>query len=96
MIRLVFLVLLPLLAPFIVYGLYVWLARRGQPAGGGNGRPPPGQEKQPWVWLLLAGVCLSAAVLVFVGQQRGVAPGTKLLPPALVDGEVVPGRPADQ
>jgi len=96
MIRLILVVLLPLLAPILVYGLYVWLARRGQSAQTAQGGVPPGREAQPWIWLLLLGVCFSGAALYFLGQERGVPPGTKLLPPALVDGEVVPSRPADQ
>lgn len=96
MIRIILLVVLPLLAPFLIYGIYVWLARRGRTAQAGEGRVPPGQEKQPWVWLLLIGVCLSAVALYYMGYQRGVPPGTKLLPPAYVDGEVVPSQPAEQ
>lgn len=96
MIRLLLVIGLPLLAPFLVYGLYVWLARRGKPAATAEGGPAPQPDAQRWVWLLFAGVCLSAVSLFLLGLERGVAPGTKLLPPAFVDGEVVPSRPADQ
>ena len=96
MIRIIFVVILPLLAPCRVYGIYVWLARRGRSAEAGEARVAPGQEKQPWVWLLLIGVCFSAVALEYVGYQSGVPPGTKLLPPAYVDGEVVPSQPAEQ
>ena len=94
MTRVFFLAILPLLAPFLVYGLAVWFARRRQAAAGPGGRPP-GREATPWVVLLALGVCFSAASLLLLGADRGVPPGTKLLPPAFVDGEVVPSHPAE-
>lgn len=94
MIRVFLVVILPMLAPFILYGLYVWWARR-QRAAAGDGRVLPGEEPVPWLWMALAGVVLMTASLLLVGFDRGVAPGTKVLPPAFVDGEVVPAHPAD-
>ncbi|WP_420345130.1 hypothetical protein [Pelagibius sp.] len=95
MIRIFLVVILPLLAPFIVYGLYVWWARRQRAAAAGEGGAVPGEEPVPWLWMALAGAVLMTASLLLVGFDRGVAPGTKVLPPAFVDGEVVPAHPAD-
>lgn len=96
MIRLLLVVVLPLLAPFIVYAIVVWLNRRSAASGPAGGQASPGQGTPPWLWLLLAGVVCSAIALYLLGPDRGVPPGTKLLPPAVVDGEVIPSRPAEQ
>lgn len=93
--RVLLLVVLPMLVPFIVYGLYVWFARRGQRATATGQDGPPEREAVPWSWMLGIGVCLAGAALLFFWQGSGVPPGTKLLPPAVVDGEVVPSRPVE-
>ena len=95
MARVLLLVVLPMLVPFIVYGLYVWFARRGRSAATPGAGLPPDREAVPWTWMLGIGVCLAAAALLFFWQGSGVPPGTKLLPPAVVDGEVVPSRPVE-
>ena len=96
MIRLILVVVLPLLAPFLIYAFVVWLNRRGAATGPAGAQASAAAGTPPWLWLLLAGVFCSALALYLVGPDRGVPPGTKLLPPAVVDGEVVPSRPAEQ
>ncbi len=93
--RLFFFAILPLLTPFLVYAAYVFLVRRRQAASAGGTRVPPGTTPMSWFMVLLIGVCLSGASLVYLKLERSHPPDTKLLPPALVDGEVVPSRPAD-
>ncbi len=95
MIRLLLVVVLPLVAPFLIYAFVVWLNRRTA-ASGPTAAQASAPATPPWLWLLLAGVMCSAIALYLVGPDRGVPPGTKLLPPAVVDGQVVPSRPAEQ
>lgn len=87
--------ILPLLTPFLVYAAYVFLVRRRQAVSADGTQVPPGTTPTSWMVVLLIGVCLSAASLVYMKLERSHSPDTKLLPPALVDGEVVPSRPAE-
>ena len=86
-------VALPLLLPFIVYGIYLALARRKARLAG-TGQLPRWQEA-PWTWIVISSVLLMAAVLVALRMMSGVEPGTKLEPPRFIDGEVQPGRAVD-
>ena len=81
-------VILPIALPFLVYFGYRALARRRARSGG----PPPRWQEAPWHWILLAGVSLMLAALIFWRVTGGVPPGTKLEAPRLIDGEVAPGR----
>ena len=94
MLRLFLTVLLPLLAPFLIYAAWVWLARR-QVAAGARGRAPESWREAPWVWLLATGLACGLAALLLLGGPGGHPAGTKLAPPALVDGEIVPAHPVE-
>jgi hypothetical protein len=83
-------IVLPIALPLIVYFGYLALARRRAQRSGGP--PPPRWQEAPWHWILLVGVSLMIAALIFWRVTGGVPPGTKLEAPRLIDGEVVPGR----
>ena len=91
MIRKLLTIALPLLLPFLLYWAYLSLARRRTGAAG-TGAQSRWQEA-PWIWLAAAGVVLMIISLAAYGLSSGVEPGTLLVPPTLVDGEVVPSHP---
>ena len=84
-------VLLPLIAPSLLFLAYAWYMRRralalGQP------EPPP-RTQGPWAWLILAGALLSAASLIGLalfgdGQHES---GT-YTPAKAIDGRILPGH----
>jgi hypothetical protein len=74
--------LLPLLLPFLLYGLYIWHVKR-------SGKDGP--EATPWFWLAAVGLVLAiisfvAGDLIFGGEVGDYAPAR------FEDGRVVPGR----
>jgi hypothetical protein len=94
MLRLIFIVLLPLVAPFLIYALVAWflLRRRGgAPAGSVN----LDWREAPLGWLLAIGLCGGIAGLGYLYFSTGYSPDTKLAPPAVVDGVVVPSHPVE-
>ncbi|HEX6958259.1 MAG TPA: DUF6111 family protein [Ferrovibrio sp.] len=74
--------LLPLLLPFILYGLYLWHVKR-------SGKDGP--EATPWFWLAASGLVLAIVSFiiwgVFFEQQLG-----DYAPARFEDGRIVPGR----
>jgi hypothetical protein len=78
-------VVLPLLVPTVLYIGWALLTDRVQLAGSAAS-----WQRLPWVWLVVTGVALAAAVLlIFVQTQTGGA--GSYIPPHLEDGRVVPG-----
>ena len=92
MLRKLFTIALPLLLPFLLYWAYLSLARRRATAAGGPSR----WQDAPWIWMAAAGVVLMIASLAAFGLSSGVKPGTRLIPPTVVDGKIVPSHPAAQ
>ncbi|WP_298727115.1 DUF6111 family protein [uncultured Ferrovibrio sp.] len=74
--------LLPFLAPFLLYGLYIWHVKR-------SGKDGP--EATPWFWLAAIGlifVILSFIVWgLFMEEKIG-----DYVPARLENGRIVPGR----
>ena len=93
MIRKLLTVVLPLVLPFLVYWVYLALARRKARLAG-EGRLP-GWQDAPWTWIIASGGMLMIAALVTVRLTSGVEPGVKLEPPRLIEGEVEPSRPIE-
>ncbi len=79
----VLLIILLLITPFLVFAVCVWFLR-GRRGGAG-----------PWLWVLAAGVACALVGLAFIRANTGHPPGTKLAPPELVDGVVVPSHPIE-
>ncbi|MCG8360377.1 MAG: DUF6111 family protein [Kiloniellales bacterium] len=94
MVRMLITVLLPIVAPFLLYWIYLVFARRKAQTAGGEARPP-GWQDAPWTWIALSSLVLVAATLITVNVLTGVPPGTKVEPPRLIDGEIRPARPVE-
>lgn len=89
MLRVLVTVLLPLAAPFILYFAWLWLMRR-HAAGGAL---TVDWRTTPWPWLLGAGLAGALAGFAWLYVSTGHPAGTKLAPPRVVDGVVVPAHP---
>jgi len=74
--------LLPLLLPFLFYGLYIWHVKR-------SGRDGP--KVTPWFWLAAIGLTLMIAGLIIGGLIVGESPG-KYIPARIENGKIMPGR----
>ena len=79
-------VILPLLAPAILYAIWTNAARRRSGQGG-----LPGWEEGHWFWMIVAGFVLVVGIFVFAVFGSRTEDGT-YIPPRLEDGKVVPGR----
>lgn len=76
-------VVLPLVAPFLLFLAYRLLAARG-------GRSP--LARTPWYGLAAAGLALAGASLVAWALTGGDPPGGRYVPAELEGGRIVPGR----
>lgn len=76
-----FLVILPIILPFLLYAFYLTMARRrARLAGEGN---LPRWQNAPWTWIIAASVLLLAASLIAYREMSGFLPGTVLEPPTV-------------
>lgn len=91
MLRVLLTVLLPLAAPFLAYFAWIWLVRRQATAG----VVTVDWRESPWPWLLGIGLGCGLAGLLYLYLSTGHPPGTKLEPPRVVDGVVVPSHPVE-
>lgn len=93
MTRILFEYVLPLLAPFVVYFGWAWIAAKRAAAAG---KEAPDWREGPWFWLAVVGIVLVIAGLIWTALVGGQAPGV-YHPPVYKDGKVVPGyvTPAD-
>ncbi|MEK7820311.1 MAG: hypothetical protein AAB543_04305 [Pseudomonadota bacterium] len=90
MIRILFEYILPLIAPFLVYFGWVWVAARTAEKTGGAA---PDWRQGPWLWLGGAGIVLLMAALVATAWLGGEPTGGIYHPPTLdKDGRIVPGH----
>lgn len=92
MIRKLLTVVLPLVLPFLIYGIYLLLAQRKARLAG-EGKLPRWQDA-PWTWIIFAGAVLLAATLMTVRLTGGIEPGTKVEPPRF-EYETKPGLPVE-
>lgn len=76
------------LLPFIVYGIWIAIARR-RARGHEN---EPNWSDAPFLWLSVTGLVLVLASLFTLGLFQGVEKGGTYVPPRVIDGEVVPGE----
>jgi hypothetical protein len=83
-------IVLPIALPFLVYMVYVTMARRG---GGASGRVPRVSDAA-WPWLGMAGVALMAAVLISYRLvfSNPAGPDVVVEPNRYIDGEIKPYR----
>ncbi len=77
--------IVPLLAPFVVYAIWIYVdARR-------KGRGKPNWEEGNWFWVMILGAILVVASLGYFAT-RGGDPGSKYQAPRYEDGKIVPGK----
>ncbi len=78
-------VILPLVAPIILYSIWsYWEAKR-------QGKGMPSWENGNWFWAVVIGVILSATMLIYIAST-GAKPNTEYKSPRLENGQVVPGQ----
>lgn len=77
------------LAPTVIYVLYLVAARKVQMS---RSETAATFRRMPWPWLLGAGIALMAASLVVLSLTSGEAPRGTYVPPHLKDGKVVPAQ----
>ncbi len=88
MLRAFLLIVLPVILPFVVYAIYVVLARR-KASLAAQGRLP-GWQDAPWGKMVIAAGLLLAATLLTVRFLDPVTTGD-YHPPRLIDGRIEPG-----
>ena len=86
-------IVLPLATPVVVYWVYLVLARRKARLKA-EGKLP-GWQDAPWTWIIISGVVLMAAALVYVRVNTGIERTEPHLPPAAASAPVDPARAAD-
>lgn len=90
MLREILSVMLPLLLPTVTFFLWVW-GRNAYIRHHGGDVPPV--ERGVWFWLALSGGVL---VLLTLGVSAALSPGGQpddlYVPPAVIDGKIVPGH----
>ncbi len=62
---------LPILLPFIVYGVWRALARRKAQSASTAGAAAPTWRDGPWTWLLITGLVLACVGLVVLALTGG-------------------------
>lgn len=85
-------IVLPLLAPALIYAAYFGTIERRREKALAEGAAAPWWAAAPWPWLLLAGVALSGAVFAFMALTGGADPHSVYVPAQMEDGRLVPGR----
>ena len=91
MTRTIISILIPFIAPFILYAIWAWFTNRKKEALA-DGKPLASWQTWPWAILFSVGSVLATATLVilfFFGEpvQEG-----RWVPPTVVNGEMVPGH----
>lgn len=82
---------LPLAAPFVIYYVWWFFAKRKALAEI-EGRKPSAWEELPWVWLVIAGCGLMAVTLISLATIGIEGVDRAYIPPHFEGGKIVPGR----
>jgi hypothetical protein len=83
MLRILLTYLIPLIAPFVIYTLYVRIT------GKHNAEEA---LKTPWFWLVASGLALIVLSLIVTAVMTGSDPTGTYIPPHLEDGRIVPSE----
>ena len=87
--RIFFTVLLPLVAPIMIYAVWsYWEAQRKAAPGAAR---LPSWEEGNWFWAIVVGVVLAIASLGFLATE-GSSTGKEYRAPYMKDGKIVPGQ----
>lgn len=84
-------IILPLIAPTVVFFVWQWFARRKAEAEARHEALRPWQT-WPWAKLSLAGAVLTALTLSAVAMMRDNPMGARYVPPRIENGELIPGH----
>ncbi len=76
------------LLPFVVYGIWLAIARRRARCHENE----PGWRDAPLLWLSVAGVALVLGSLFALGLMQGQEKGGTYVPSRIIDGELVLGE----
>jgi hypothetical protein len=87
--RILFQVVFPIVLPALLYALWMTAERRRVEGGGGE---KPGWADAPWLWLLALGLFFAGLIAVAISVFGGGSSTGIYVPPAVEDGQVVPGR----
>jgi hypothetical protein len=74
---------IPVLLPFVLYFVYVYLVRR---------RSAAKAEPVPWSWLAGAGLLLAVVISAIMLVLDGAEPGRTYIAPHYEGGKIVPGH----
>ncbi|RED48021.1 DUF6111 family protein [Aestuariispira insulae] len=91
MIKLILTILLPLIAPTVLYFFWMKL-RRHKAKAMATGEPLPEWEKLPWPWLIGGGCILTVVSLLIIGIPSTHDRDSIYVPPRMEDGVLVPGH----
>lgn len=84
--RILLQVVLPFLAPFVIYAVYLLLVTKGRRV----------LVRTPWFLLTAAGLVLASAALASLAFTGGEPPGGRYVPSRVEDGRIVPGEVVPQ
>lgn len=87
-------IILPLIAPTLVFLVWRWFAMRRAEAEAHH-QPLPAWQSWPWARLSLAGAVLTALTLSAVAMMRDNPIGARYVPPHMENGELIPGHFVD-
>lgn len=83
MLRKLLFTVVPMLLPFVIYGIY-WI--------GAQRRRQRGVSETPWTVLFASGIALMIAGLIYLRWTTGYEAGKTYVPAHTEDGEVVPAK----
>ncbi|HYG90759.1 MAG TPA: DUF6111 family protein [Azospirillum sp.] len=89
--RLFLTIILPLVAPTLLYLSYVVVVEGRRVRAAEAGERAPWWAAAPWPWLVAAGVALLAVTLGTLALTGGSEPGTVYVPAHMENGRLVPG-----
>lgn len=85
--RVLFQIILPLIAPLAIYFMWLWYAGKRAEKSGDE---PPAFTRGSAFWAILVGFVLAIASLAYLASTGGVSPDAgKYQPPRWEDGEVI-------
>lgn len=89
MARILFQLVFPILLPTLLYALWLAAERRRVEAAGTGAKPR--WSEAPWLWLGALGVFFAGIIALAIALTGGGDMQGTYVPPAVKDGEIVPG-----